>query len=240
MTLLAEKVETLEEFEICRDLGFDLFQGYFLAKPEIIVGRKLDSNQMALMKILAEINNPQADLGQLTRSVEQDAALCIKLLRYVNSSHLGIRRHVESLQHACVLLGLEGVRTVATLLMLAGNKHIPQQAARLALLRGWMCRRLAEHYNAGNPHPFFTAGLLSMLDVLMGQPLEDMLAELPLDQSIRSAILHGEELLGKVLKLVVLYEQCRWEELARRGADPTILRQAYLDSVTQIKKAWDA
>ncbi len=240
VTLLAEKVETLEEFELCRELGFDLFQGYFLAKPEIIEGRKLDGNQMALMKILAAINDPQSDLPQLTGLVEQDPALCIKLLRYVNSSHFGIRRNVESLRHACVLLGLEGVRTVATLLMLAGNKHVPQQSARTALLRGWMCRRLAEHFDAGNPHPFFTAGLLSMLDVLMGQPLEDLLADLPLDESIRAAILHGENRLGEILKQVILYEQCQWDRLMRSGADPTILCKAYMDSVTQVKKAWDA
>jgi EAL and modified HD-GYP domain-containing signal transduction protein len=240
MTLLAEKVETLEEFEYCKTLGFDLFQGYFLAKPEIIEGRKLDSNQMALMRVLSEINSPNADIHELARTVEQDPALCLKILRYVNSSHFAIRRNVESLQHACMMLGLGALRTITTLLMLAGNPHVPQQAAKSALLRAWMCRTLAEHHSAANAHSLFTMGLVSMLDVLLGQPLDRLLSDLPLEKNIREAILNGEGLLGQILNTVVSYEKCDWDELARNGANPERLREAYLESLKQVRQAWAA
>jgi EAL and modified HD-GYP domain-containing signal transduction protein len=238
--LLAEKIETQEEFELCRELGFDLFQGYFLSKPEIIEGRKLDGNQLALMKILAEINSPAADIKNLANTVEQDPALCIKLLKYVNSSHFAVRRNVESLQHACVMLGLESLRTITTLLLLAGNQHIPQQTARTALLRAWMCRSLAKHHEGVNAHSLFTTGLLSMLDVLMGQPLETLLAALPLDESILNAILRGEGVLGQILQTVLSYENCDWSELTRGSANPHQLRSAYFESVEQVKQAWTA
>jgi EAL and modified HD-GYP domain-containing signal transduction protein len=240
VTLLAEKVETLEEFEYCQSLGFDLFQGYFLAKPEIIQGRKLDSNQLALMRVMAEINSPKSDIAQISRCVEQDPALCIKILRYVNSSHFSIRQKVKSLNHACTMLGLEAVRTITTLLLLADNPHVPQQAAKNALLRACMCRSLADHPNAASAHSLFTTGLLSMLDVLLGQPLKDLLKQLPLDESITDAILTGRGLGGQVLKTVVSYEKCEWDKLTRNGADPARLRSAYLESLKQVKQAWAA
>ncbi len=238
--LLAEKIETQQEFELCRDLGFDLFQGYFLSKPELIEGRKLDGNQMALMKILAEINAPQADIRDLAETVERDPALCIKLLRYVNSSHFGVRRNVESLRHACVLLGLETLRTITTLLLLAGNKHVPQQAAKTALLRAWMCRTLAQYHEDANAHSLFTTGLLSMLDVLMGQPLDNLIAELPLEESIREALLLGIGPTGQILQVAIDYEKCAWEQLTECGIKPALLRTAYLESVEEVKRAWAA
>ncbi len=240
VTLLAEKVETLEEFEICRDLGFDLFQGYFFSKPEILQGRKLDSNQVALMKILTEINDPQSDIKKLIFAVEQDPALCIKLLRYVNASHMSIRQTVESLQHACVLLGTERIRTIATLLVLAGNKDLPQQAARTALLRAWMCRGLANRQQAENVHTFFTTGLLSMIDVLMGQPLDILLANLPVDESVCQAILKREGQMGQILEMVIQYERCEWDRFTQNEALSTILRNTYVDSINQVQLAWQA
>lgn len=240
LRLLAEKVETLEEFECCKSLGFDLFQGFFLARPEIIEGRRLDCNQMALMRVIAEINSPKSDIGRLSRIVEQDPALCIKLLRYVNSSHFGIRQKVKTLQHACAMLGLEAIRTITTLLMLAGNPHVPQQAAKDALLRAWMCRSLAENLNAPDAHSLFTVGLLSMLDVLLGKPLEESLAQLPIEDSITEAILHGRGLPGQVLRLVVSYEKCEWDDLTKNGANADRMRTAYLESLKQVKQAWAA
>jgi len=237
--LLAEKVETQEEFELCRDLGFDFFQGYFLSKPELVEGRKLDGNQLALLKILAEVNRPDCDIKALAGTVETDPALCIKLLRYVNSSHMGIRRTVESLQHACVLLGLDRLRTITTLLLIAGNKHVPQHAAKSALLRASMCRNLGQYHDQANPNTLFTVGMLSMLDVMMGQPLNVVLEELPLEDSIREAILNGADLPGKVLRTVIEYEQCRWEKLNRANTSPDLLSQAYLNAVGQVKAAWE-
>jgi EAL and modified HD-GYP domain-containing signal transduction protein len=240
MTLLAEKVETLEEFEQCKSLGFDLFQGYFLAKPELIEGRKLDSNQMALMRVIAEVNSPKSNIDKVSRAVEQDPALCIKILRYVNSSHFSLRQKVKSLHHACMMLGLDTVRTITTLLLLAGNPHIPQQAAKDALLRAWMCRSLAENRSTGDAHSLFTVGLLSMLDVLLGQPINELLSQLPIEDSITDAILKGHGIPGKVLTMVVSYEKCEWDVLTKNGANPERMRSAYLESIKQVKQAWTA
>lgn len=237
--LLAEKVETMEEFRLCQQLGFDLFQGYFLSKPELIEGRKLDSNQTALLRVLAELNAPEIEVQKLTRTVELDPALCVKILRYVNSSHFGLRRSVESLQHACVLLGLDTLRTLTTLLLLAGNESVPQQAARVALLRAFMCRNLAKQRSDVNSHSAFTVGLVSMLDVLLGQPLDKLLAALPLDDTIRTAILDGEGRMGELLQNVVVYERCEWDTLSQLGVDANTFRQAYLSAVTEVQKAWE-
>jgi EAL and modified HD-GYP domain-containing signal transduction protein len=91
-----------------------------------------------------------------------------------------------------------------------------------------------------NAHSLFTTGLLSMLDVLMGQPLETLLAALPLDESILNAILRGEGVLGQILQTVLSYENCDWSELTRGSANPHQLRSAYFESVEQVKQAWTA
>lgn len=238
--LLAEKVETLEEFRFCQTLGFDLYQGYFLSKPELLEGRKLDSNQTTLLKILSEINSPDIEIRDLTRTVELDPALCLKILRYVNSSHLGIRRQVESLQHACVLLGLGALQTLTNLLLLVGNESVPKQPAQTALLRACMCRNLAENDRNLNSHSVFTVGLLSMLDVLLGQPLDKLLAGLPLDDRVRAAILDREGAMGELLQHVSIYERCDWDKLAELGRDANTFRQAYLNAVLEVQKAWES
>lgn len=238
--LLAEKVETAEEFQLCQTLGFDLFQGYFLSKPELLEGRKLDSNQTTLLKILSEINAPDIEIHDLTRTVELDPGLCVKILRYVNSSHFGIRRNVESLQHACVMLGLETLRTLTTLLLLVGNQTVPQQAARTALLRASMCRNLAKDQAGVTSHSAFTAGLLSMLDVLLGQPLDKLLAALPLEDTIPTAILDGEGTLGQLLQKVKIYERCEWGTLAKLSVDANSFRRAYLDAAAEVRAAWES
>lgn len=238
--LLAEKVETLEEFRLCQSLGFDLYQGFFLSKPELLKGRKLDSKQTTLLRILSEINAPNVEIRNLARTVELDPGLCVKILRYVNSSHFGIRRNVESLQHACVMLGLATIRTLTMLLLLVGNCGVPQRAARAAILRACMCRNLAEYHADVNSHSVFTVGLLSMLDLLLGQPLEDLLPTLPLDETIRSAILEGTGTMGELLQNVIVYERCEWDTLAELGVEANVFRRAYLNAVTEVQGAWES
>jgi EAL and modified HD-GYP domain-containing signal transduction protein len=230
--LLAEKVEDWHQFATCRDLGFELFQGHFLSRPELLHGHKLEASRLALLRILARVHDPSATFQDLEHTIEQVPAMCVKLLRYVNSSQTGLQRKVDSLHRALVLLGLEEIRTITTLLALVGTDALSPLAVNTAWVRAVMCRRLGLCYGH-DPHAYFTAGLLSMLDVLMGRPLEEVIASLPLDENMRSAILRFEGPMGRPLKAVVHYEQGQWDKLIGQSYELAILRSAYLEAIAE-------
>src|SRR5690606_4955278 len=106
--LLAEKVETGEEFDLCDQLGFDYFQGYFLSRPEIVSGRKIEPGKLAALRILAAASHPNVTLAELEEIVNTDPALSYKFLRFINSIHLGLRYKVSSIKQAISTLGING------------------------------------------------------------------------------------------------------------------------------------
>ena len=118
--LLAEKVETLDEFEFCKGLGFDLFQGYFLEKPKIVSGKTIPNNRMVTLQLLAELQDPKVRLEELEKIISRDVPLSFKLLQSVNSSAMGLRRKVESIRQAIMLLGFDRLRMLTSLISLSG------------------------------------------------------------------------------------------------------------------------
>ena len=117
--LLAEKVETEEEFEFCKQLGFDYFQGYFLARPNIVQGTQLPPNRLGLLQLLAKLQDPKVEVSDLEEIIGHDAALGYKLLRYLNSAFFALPREVESLRAAVIYLGTQTIQRWASLLLLA-------------------------------------------------------------------------------------------------------------------------
>lgn len=232
--LLAEKVERRSEFELCKQLGFQLFQGYFLSQPEIVQGRKLNSHKLALVDTLAKLNDPAATFSDLESTIERDPGLCVKLLKYVNSSHFGIRREVDSLHRALVLLGVGNIRTITTLLVLADDRSTATVDVHAALTRAWTCRGLVEHRDSQYGHQLFTAGLLSRLDVLMQCPLEEALAGFAMTEDIREGVLNRTGEIGEILDQVECYERGAWDELAMSDENSDRLRTAYLDAIARV------
>ena len=161
--LLAEKVETHEEFETCRDLGFTYFQGYFLCKPRTIAGRRSPTNRQSLLSLLADLNVHNADFGQLASLIRQDVSLSYKLLRIANSSIRGVRREFESVKEALQHMGLDPVRRWASVLLLAGLDDKPQELTTISILRANMCERIAMAMGRGDTEVFFLVGLFSAL-----------------------------------------------------------------------------
>ena len=141
--LLAEKVETYEDFEFCHELGFDLFQGYFFCRPKIVKGRAIPAGRLGTLRIVGRMNEPGVQLKELEDLISRDVGLSYRLLRYINSAFFGLRREITSVRQALVLLGLENIRRWATLLALAGVDDKPHELLVTALLRARMCEQLA-------------------------------------------------------------------------------------------------
>ncbi len=230
--LLAEKIETEEEFESLKSQGFDYFQGYFLARPKVIKGKRAPSNRLSTLRLVAKLQDLDAEIRDIERIIGQDVGLSYKILRYINSAFFSLPRKVESIRQALVYLGLRDVKRLATLIAMASFPDRPSELVVTALFRARMCELLAE--KAGNAHSdtFFTTGLLSTLDALMNMPMEEVLGQLPLTGEITGALLEHRDLLGEALRCTKAQEQADGSAIQFAGLPATTINQAYIEALT--------
>ncbi len=231
LRLLAEKVETREEFELCRELGFDYFQGYFFAQPRIIRGRSLPNNRLATLKLLSRLQDPDITPGELEELIVQDVAFSFRILRYVNSAAVALPRKIDSIQQAVVILGLSALRAWTTLLAMSRIDDKPAELVVTAMIRARMAENLARARKEPDPDAYFTVGLFSALDALMDNTMEEILTQLPLADHIAEALLRHSGPHGKALKCVLAYERGDWENIHCDALDTDEIRQAYLSAV---------
>ncbi|MGB0721560.1 MAG: EAL and HDOD domain-containing protein [Gammaproteobacteria bacterium] len=226
--LLAEKVETRDEFHRYQAMGFDLFQGYFFARPENVTGRKAPGDRLTLLKLLAELRNPEADLDDLDRIVRRNATLSFKLLRYINSARFALRRRVESVREALTYLGLEAMRRWITIMAMDHDDSTPNALISTALVRARCCENLGRAVAADNPEIYFTVGLFSALDAILDMDMRTILAELPLEAEVNDALLNRTGPMGAALDCVIAYENAdggdrRFQELSTEQTSEAFL-----------------
>lgn len=229
--LLAEKVETPEEFACYRAMGFDLFQGYFLARPMVVTGKKLPAARLAVLRLLARLNNPAIEFEQLEAELNRDPVLSYKLLRYVNSAFFGLSRRFSSVRQATIYLGLESIRRWVTLISMAELVDQRHELIRMALARAKMCELLYEEAQLGDKERAFTVGLFSLLDALLGIPIPDVLQQMPLAEEVNGAIRDQAGVLGAALHCVIAYEQSNWHEVSFSGISDAAIKDAYVRAV---------
>ena len=229
--LLAEKIETHEDFEYAKELGFDYFQGYFLCRPHIVSGRSLPSNRLAILRLLCELLDPNKQIAELADLVSQDVALSFKLLRSLNSPFYALPKRIDSIQHAIVYLGTQQIKRWVSLIVLANIDDKPSQLMVVALTRGKMCELIGEAVGENNKEGLFTIGLFSLLDALLDINLENILVDLPLGPEIKAAILNYTGSMGRILHAVLAHEQGRWDEIDFPSLEAAQITEAYLRAV---------
>lgn len=243
--LLAEKVETHEMLEFCKNAGFDLFQGYFLARPKIIKGRKVTESKQAVLQLLSVLHDPDVSISQVERLISQDPMLSYKLLKLVNSAAFALPRTIESLRQAITLLGLNIIKNWVNLLAMANLGDKPLELSVAALTRARMCEVIAgATHNEARRDAFFTVGLLSTLDAFMDVPLDSLLANISLSAELTDALLRhlGDE--GIALDIVEHYERGEWEKidwayLESKGITPDMLSHIYLEALAWVSSTMD-
>lgn len=209
--LLAEKVETHEEFEIYRTLGFDYFQGYFLCRPQVMEGESVPASGLVIMSLLSELAREDYDIDKVQRIICQDPRLSYKLLRVVNSASFGLSRNIKTIADAIVILGFQELRRWSAMLALSSLDNKPHELLVTAIVRGKMCEMVAEHLGRRFAGGYFTVGLLSLLDALLDKPLKEIVDKMPLSAEIELALLTGDGDLGQILKGVTAYERGTFE-----------------------------
>jgi EAL and modified HD-GYP domain-containing signal transduction protein len=206
--LLAEKVETRDDFRRCHDLGFDLFQGYYFARPRIITGRRLIPAQMTTLRLIAMIEQG-AETSALEQSLKEDAALSVSMLRLVNSVAMG-QNNISSLRQAVMILGRSQFSRWLQLLLYADpNGAGASPLLLMAALRGRFAELIAERTCPGDTHmrdAAYMVGILSLTPALLGQLIEDVLPSLNLSAPIVDALSKRKGILGGILEMSELLE----------------------------------
>lgn len=230
VALVAEKVETHEQFAQCQALGFDFYQGYFFARPKLVAGRTMSEDRLSVLQLLAILHSPQSELSDVQAVIQQSVSLSYRLLRYANSAAFNLQREVSSIAQATVVLGQRRLRDLATLLALTGMSDKPPELTHTVLARARLCASLAPP-GRGNADTAFTVGLFSGLDALMDRPLTDLLADLPLAEETRLAVLEQQGPFGQVLAAALALERGDFGNVVLDMLDPKPTSQAYLEAV---------
>jgi EAL and modified HD-GYP domain-containing signal transduction protein len=231
LKLLAEKIETRERFKIAWDAGYDLFQGWFYAQPNLLKRKKLDANRASLVQIMAALEDPKADFEKVSALIARDLALSHKLLRYVNSAALSVVQRVDSVRHACTLLGFERVRSIARLLLLSEVTDKPRELMLNALSRARLCQLLAGPGAGRDEQKYFTVGLFSLLDVYMDTTMEALLKEMPLSDEIKAALLERRGQVGSALSAAVACERADWSGIENARIPAAELQKLYVSAL---------
>ena len=238
VTLLAEKIETQAEFERCHALGFKLFQGYFLCRPQLVQGKQLNSSEIVMVELMAALADPNVTPASIERVVKKDPQLTFRILRIVNSSFYNLIRKIDSLEEAIVLLGISEIKRWCALIAFSDQTGKPEELTRHTLVRARMCEILAEESEGMSGSTAFMMGVVSGLDALLDIPIENILEQVFLSEEIELAILMGEGDYGQLLTNVDNLIQGRWNSLSALQTDQA-LSESYLNSlqwVTEISE----
>ncbi len=229
--LLADHVQTQEEYDTCREFGFDFYQGNFLSKPKVIHGRRLPARRFSLLKLLTCLYDPDVDMKELEELIRQDVSLSYRLLRMVNSAYYALDTKVESIRHALVILGLKQIRAWLTILAMAEVNDRSTTLMTTAMIRGKMCELLSQSMGYKQEDRYFTIGLLSILDAIMDLPMNEVLENLPLTEDMNAALMQHTGNMGAILGCVIAYENGEWSEVEATNFSPITLRDSYLASI---------
>lgn len=225
LKLLAEKVETQEEFEQCRELGFDYFQGYFFAKPSVISGRSISPTQMVLLELSRTLAREE-EFHIIEKLFRKNPELNVKLLQFMNSAAFYTTQKINSIGHAISLLGYRNLQKWVTLLLFAGEGYDTKSAPLFerAVMRGRIMESLANRItrDATAADTAFITGVLSLIDALFQVPLESVLKDFNLSDEIQNALLNRDGVLGKLVSAIENLEQENYDEMRHQLEDVNI------------------
>ncbi len=213
--LLAEKIETNEEFKVALDMGFDYFQGYFFSVPEIIKGKELSGSALQLLNLIIEINKPTVNLEKLEKIIEHDISITYKLLRYVNSASIKRRTEISSIRKAVMIIGIDELKRLVSLISLskvAVDK--PDELIKGSCIKARFCEKLGQESTCSIKYnELFLIGLFAHVDAILDQPMKEIMDKIPISKTISDALINGEGEAVKYLRLAECYERGEWDNV---------------------------
>lgn len=238
---LAEKVETESEYKEALEYGYSYFQGYFFCKPVIITGKDIFVHKFTYIKLIKELTKTNIDIDKIESLIKSDLSLSYKLLKIVNSAHYNVRREVTSIRNAIMIVGMKELkRWILIVTMKSINENTMEELTKMSLIRASFGELLAKGANMGvEPFDVFLTGLFSLIDVLMNRPLAEILNELPVSKNVKDALLGKQNMLGKLLELIIKYEKGNWEEVSiiikKIQLDEEFVSSCYLKAIESLE-----
>ena len=235
--MLAEKVETHEVYENAKSMGYQLFQGYFFAKPVIISRKDIPTNKIQFLRILKDVHAQEVDFKKLALTIQSEVSLSYKLLKLINSAAFALRHKVTSILQALSLLGIREIRSWVSLLSISSMADDkPAELVVCSLIRARLCEQLAQPCKMGDRKAdMFLMGLFSLLDVIMSRPIDEILQEITVEDDIRETLTGRQGPFLSVLNLAIAMEKGEWETVSKLAAELQIEEQplsgAYMDAV---------
>jgi c-di-GMP-related signal transduction protein len=234
--LLAEKVETRQEFQLCHDLGFDLFQGYYFARPATMTRRRIDEGGATLLKLLRLLME-DADIREIEAAFRASPGLTYNLLMLVNSVGFGLRHRIGTVQQAIAMLGREQMHRWVQLALFGANgeSSLDDPLLDTAAVRATFMEHLARQHPAlltlrDAPDEAFMVGILSLLDTLYQVPMEELVTSLRLSEHVAAALLRRDGPLGELLSFVQKMEHLEVDEALEHAGALQITREQVLDA----------
>ena len=210
--LLAEQVETREEYAQATELGFDYFQGYFFCKPEIMEKRALNGHRLTHLRLLQSVTRPELDIDEVDSIIRVDAAVTHRLMKFLGSAAFGFRAAITSVRHGLALMGREQIRRFVSLMALGEmGRQKPPELLVTAAVRGKFCELVGDDQGLANRRPeLFLLGTLSLVDAMLDQPMAAVVEDLPLADDIKQALVGDQNQFRPVLDFVEGYERGDW------------------------------
>ncbi len=209
--MLAEKVETREEFLVAKKAGFLYFQGYFFRRPETLTAHEIPANRINYLRMLKAVSRPELDVREIENLVKSEAALCYRLLRYLNSAAFGFANEIHSVRHALAILGEREVRRwIRLVATLGAGQNKTSELVLSALVRARFCELLSPKIAHGDSD-LFLMGLLSLMDAILEIPMAQVLDNVPIDQETKSVLLGGASRLSPFYQLMLAQESGEWK-----------------------------
>jgi len=236
VTVVAEKVETNEEFEACVAAGFELFQGYFFCKPETMRTKAIGANRLSLLQLLAALQDPEIALAKLEELIQLDVALSYRLLRYINSAFFSLRTRVDGIGRAVALLGLSNVKRWATMTVFAGIQGKPRELLNTALVRARMCEMLGPDMGEHSGDQLFTLGLFSVVDALLDAPMHEVLTAVPFPTEMVLALTNHRGPKGELLGSILSWERGDFDRVSG-GLEPDRLAATHAEALAWADEA---
>jgi EAL and modified HD-GYP domain-containing signal transduction protein len=241
VALIAEKIETQEEFKQACAEGFTLFQGYYFFRPALLKNRKIPANRLSHIEILQALRSDVFDLRRLTQLLKRDASLTYRLLRLVNSPMCAIRQEVNSIQAALLAVGEDAFRHIAMLAIASEfNAGQPAEILRIAFVRGRFCELTAAGC-ALDPTEQFLLGMMSLLPAMMRLPVEELVPALPLRSEIREALKGNANPERILLQWLEFLEQGDWDAcdaiIQKEGLNSSEIYRCYAEAMVWAEAA---
>lgn len=235
--MLAEKVETHEVYEEAKKMGYQLFQGYFFARPVVISRKDIPTNKIQYLRILKDIHSDDVEFKKLAETIQSEVSLSYKLLKLINSAAFALRHKVTNILQALSLLGIREIRSWISLLSISAMADDkPAELVVSSLVRAKFCEQLATPCGLpGRNSDMFLMGLFSLLDVIMSRPIDEILQEITIEEDIQQALTGEPGTMRTILEMIVAIEKADWNQVSSLSDQLNIneqpLNKAYMDAI---------